>query len=58
MVDLGLHNACYDYMIVDDRWISGRQLIGKLNNSGGNARTRKLYPDQKRFPNSMKYLGD
>jgi alpha-galactosidase len=46
MVSTGMIYAGYQYIIIDDFWVGGR-----------NAENR-LFPDTKRFPNGMKVLAD
>lgn len=46
MAKNGMKEAGYEYIIIDDYWVGGR-------NTHNN-----LYPDSKRFPNGMKYLAD
>ncbi len=45
LVDEGLHELGYDYLVIDDAWQGGR-----------NASTGKLYEDEQRFPGGMKNL--
>jgi alpha-galactosidase len=47
MVNLGLRDAGYDYLILDDAWMAS-----KRDKDG------KLYGDPERFPSGMKALGD
>ena len=46
MVSTGMKEAGYQYIIIDDFWVGGRDA------------TNHLFPDQKRFPNGMKALAD
>jgi len=46
MVHKGMKEAGYEYIIIDDYWVGGRDA------------TNHLFPDQKRFPNGMKALAD
>jgi len=46
MVSTGMKEAGYQYIIIDDYWVGGRDA------------TNQLYPDQKRFPEGMKVLAD
>jgi len=42
----GMRDAGYQYIIIDDLWVGGRD------------NQNKLYPDPKRFPNGMKVVAD
>lgn len=46
MVELGLRDAGYDYVILDDCWSDGRYSNGSLK------------PDFSKFPNGMKHVAD
>ncbi|MCU4154703.1 glycoside hydrolase family 27 protein [Carboxylicivirga sp. A043] len=46
MVENGLKEAGYEYIILDDLWHGGRDADGKV------------YPDPKKFPNGMKVVAD
>ena len=46
IVSSGMKEAGYQYIIIDDFWVGGRDA------------TNHLFPDQKRFPNGMKALAD
>lgn len=46
MVDLGLRDVCYYYVILDDCWSDGRYENGSLR------------PDFSKFPNGMAYIAD
>lgn len=46
MVSTGMKEAGYQYIIIDDFWVGGRDA------------TNHLFPDQKRFPQGMKALAD
>lgn len=42
----GMKEAGYEYIIIDDYWVGGRD------------NQNKMFPDPKRFPNGIKYLAD
>jgi alpha-galactosidase len=46
MVSSGMAAAGYQYIVLDDYWVGGRDA------------TNQLYPDKKRFPNGIKVLAD
>ena len=46
LVRTGMKDAGYQYILVDDYWVGGRDS------------QNKLYPDLKRFPNGMKVVAD
>jgi len=46
MVTTGMKDAGYQYIIIDDYWVGGRNA------------SNHLFPDQKRFPMGMKVLAD
>jgi len=46
MAQNGMKEAGYEYIIIDDYWVGGRDA------------TNRLFPDQKRFPDGMKALAD
>jgi len=46
MVANGMKAAGYQYLVIDDYWVGGRD------------RQNKLFPDTERFPHGMKYLAD
>lgn len=46
MVESGMHDAGYEYIVIDDCWQIGRDSLGNI------------VPDKKRFPSGMKALGD
>jgi len=46
MVDYGLRDLGYKYVILDDCWSTGRSVNGTL------------LPNMTKFPNGMKYVGD
>ena len=46
MVSTGMKDAGYQYIIIDDYWVGGRDA------------TNHLFPDQKRFPDGIKPLAD
>lgn len=46
MVSSGMKNAGYQYIIIDDFWVGGRDT------------KNRLFPDQERFPAGMKALAD
>lgn len=46
MVANGMKDAGYQYLIIDDYWVGGRD------------NQNKIYPDAKRFPHGIKYLAD
>jgi alpha-galactosidase len=46
IVKTGMKDAGYQYIIIDDYWVGGRDA------------TNHLFPDPKRFPNGMKALAD
>lgn len=46
MVESGMHDAGYEYIVIDDCWQIGRDSLGNI------------VPDKKRFPSGMKTLGD
>ena len=46
MVSTGMKDAGYQYIIIDDYWVGGRDA------------TNRLFPDLQRFPNGIKALAD
>ena len=46
MVSTGMRDAGYQYIIIDDFWVGGRDA------------TNQLFPDRQRFPHGMKALAD
>jgi alpha-galactosidase len=46
MVSNGMKEAGYQYLVIDDYWVGGRDA------------ENRLFPDQARFPKGMKYLAD
>ncbi len=46
MVSNGMKAAGYQYLVIDDYWVGGRD------------RENRLFPDAQRFPHGMKYLAD
>ncbi|MFZ5942066.1 MAG: glycoside hydrolase family 27 protein [Bacteroidota bacterium] len=46
MVESGMRDAGYTYIVIDDCWQTGRDSAGNI------------IPDPERFPNGMKYLAD
>ncbi len=46
MVSTGMKDAGYQYIIIDDYWVGGRDA------------TNRLFPDQQRFPHGIKALAD
>ncbi len=46
LVETGMKNAGYDYILIDDFWVGGRDS------------RNKLFADLKRFPNGMKAVAD
>jgi alpha-galactosidase len=42
----GMKDAGYQYLVIDDYWVGGRD------------RQNQLFPDTQRFPNGIKYLAD
>jgi alpha-galactosidase len=46
MVEYGMRDAGYEYIVIDDCWQVGRDSLGKI------------IPDPERFPSGMKALGD
>ncbi len=46
MVTNGMKTAGYQYLVIDDYWVGGRD------------QQNKMFPDAQRFPHGMKYLAD
>ncbi len=46
MVDTGLRDLGYEYLVIDDHWHGGRGADGRL------------YPDPEKFPSGMRALAD
>ncbi len=57
MVNSGMKDAGYEYVVIDDLWQKGR-VLGDSVVVEGRDKNHRLVPDPEKFPNGMKALGD